>query len=50
MPNMLSSEKLAASRDSLSHDIRAKAREAEEEDLVFLVLDQKIARCIVTHS
>ena len=51
MPNiMLSSEKLAASRDRLHRDIRAKAREAEEEDLVFLVLDQKIARCIVTHE
>ena len=51
MPNiMLSSEKLAASRDSLSCNIRAKAQEAEEENLVFLVLDQKIARCIVTHE
>ena len=51
MPNtMLLSEKLAASRDSLSRDIRAKAREAEEEDWVFLVLYQKIARCIVTHE
>jgi hypothetical protein len=47
---MLLSEKPAASRDSLSRDIRAKAREAKEEDLVFLVLDQKIARCIVTHK
>ena len=49
MPNtMLSSEKLAASRDRLSCNIRGKAWETEE-DSVFLVPYQKIARCIVTH-